>query len=152
MIAGGFNGNSQIARRFFEGFKGAHEDLKNKLAHEMVEAMKTSQEKARAEPEFVKEETIEEEPPSLTEEELSAMAQIEDFVEDEGSGDEPLQTTPKSARAMARLARKLKAKRAGVKRNEKKEDTHGKEQAGNAVDGDEQHRSLEVPPGGVQSR
>ena len=118
MVAGGFNGSVEIATRFFEGFKEAHDRLRQQAPNEMAEAMKTAQGQKEEPAAEMEEEERESEPELVTEDEISAMAKVEDFIEPEVK-----KATP---REMARLARRLKAKRAAKKKE--KEGTHGKEE------------------------
>lgn len=137
MMAGGFNGSKEIAGAFFSAFKEASAELLEAVPHEMAAAMAVraneepaqpveSQEPYGNQPETETEEPKEEVNPELTEDDLSAMGRIEDFVEEEAAENKPRRVKKnKAARGMARMALKLKAKRAGKKRNEEKEGHHG---------------------------
>lgn len=120
MVAAGFNGNVQIAQRFFDAYAAAMNELQEQAPHDMAQAMRDATPDASPEPAPASEPENEEEE-EVTEDEIASMGQIEDVV-DEVPTDVPTMSR-KKARLMARKAKLLKAKRA--KRIEQKEDTHG---------------------------
>ncbi len=107
MVAGGFNGSMEVASKFFDAFMKASDELRAAAPHEMVEAMHGAHanEAVQAEPE----EEVSKEDHGLTEDEVSAMGQIQDTVEET---DSKPSLSGKNARSMARMARALKKKRA----------------------------------------
>lgn len=144
MVAGGFNGSVEVAQAFFLSYKEAHRRILDAARVQLAAAAPPAEEPAEvvkpappSPPTEAPVEVAKEKPapkpapkpvvgnrPPLTEEELEGMGQVEDLGED--GAEERVTFSPKAARAYARRARQLKAKRTG----KKKKESHGSDEEG----------------------